>query len=121
MTSIADFHGVEEYRLWLRMNRLFSDYPPNDIMNAGRKNIERVESKVSGSIMHELVREWREPLENNDFLRLKALALEVSQHGDDMRQINPFKGIMSEEDRLDAIRTARDEQRRFLSHSSGRQ
>lgn len=35
MTSISDFRSIEEYRQWLRMDRLFSKYPVDRIRRWG--------------------------------------------------------------------------------------
>lgn len=111
MIGIHDFRSLEEYRQWLRMYRLFRDYPIDVIRSKGRERLPRVARHVNGEYYERLVRDWDAVLSDADPDRLRDVALEISQYGADMRQINPFKGIMSEEDRLQVIKDSRDEQR----------
>jgi hypothetical protein len=115
VTGVRDFRSLEEYRQWLRMRRLFNDYPLDVIRQKGLERIPRVMSKVSGSYYRQQVEEWHQALLDPDSTRLREIALDTSQYGVTMRQINPLYGIMKPEDVRRVIKDSRDEQRRVLS------
>jgi hypothetical protein len=57
-------------------------------------------------------------LADPDADRMRAVALDPTQYGVDMRQINPFQGVMSQEDLMLVIKDSRNEQRRVLSSAA---
>ncbi|MCI1674019.1 MAG: hypothetical protein LKI34_07390 [Bifidobacterium tibiigranuli] len=115
MVDITDFRSVEEYRQWLRMYRLFRDYPIESIRHKGLEHLPGIERHVGGEYFAKLMRDWRDALWDSDSDRIREIALDTTQYGIDMRQINPFQGVMSQEDVSRVIKDSRDEQRRVLS------
>jgi hypothetical protein len=118
MTGIRDFRSVEEYRQWLRMYRLFRDYPVEEIRTKGLEHLPRISQRVGGSYYERLVGDWDRALADPDADRMRAVALDPTQYGVDMRQINPFQGVMSQEDLMLVIKDSRNEQRRVLSSAA---
>lgn len=114
MTGITDFRSLEEYRQWLRMYRLFRDYPSDLIREKGLEHLPRIRRKVGGSYYRDLVSDWESALRDSDPDRMRSIALDESQYGIDMRQINPFQGVMSQQDLMNVIKDSRNEQRRVL-------
>lgn len=119
MPNIQDFRSLEEYRQWLRMFRLFRDYPTEQIRTKGMEHLPRIMKKVGGTYYERLTNDWADALNDPDARHMRNIALDMTQYGIDMRQINPFQGIMSQEDLMSVIKDSRNEQRRVLSSSSG--
>ena len=109
MTSVKDFERVEEYKSWLRHYRLFRDYPIDRIREAGLRYLPSIASVVQGEIMFDLMSQWKWVLEHGSNADLRKFALEVSSAGTDRRQNTPLLGVMTDEDRLQALREARRE------------
>lgn len=117
MVDITDFRSIEEYRQWVYMACLLGDYPMDVIRARGLARIPRLRVKVRGDYNQRLLDDWQSALEGDDAV-LRTVALDRSQHGIDMRQNNPFAGIMSPEDNWRIVRETRDEQRRVLSSAA---
>ncbi len=118
MTSIGDFRSIEEYRQWLRMSRLFSKYPIEDIRRNGLERLPRLRQQLRGPYYTRLVDDWEHALLDPDPTRLRAIALDTTSYGINMRQNTPFSGLLSPEDNLRIIRESRNEQRAVLSSAS---
>lgn len=118
MTDIGDFHGIEEYRQWLRMDRLFSYYPIEDIRRNGLEHLPGLRRQLRGPYYTRLVDDWERALLDPDPTRLRAIALDTTPYGINMRQNTPFAGLLSPEDNLRIIKESRDEQRAVLSSAA---
>lgn len=111
MTGIRDFHGIEEYRQWLRMDCLFSRYPIEDIRRNGLERLPGLRRQLRGTYYTRLVDDWERALLDPDPEHLRAIALDTTSYGVDMRQNAPFARLLGQEDNLRIIRESRDEQR----------
>ena len=94
--SINDFERPEDYRQWLRMYYLFQRYPITEIRRGGLKYLPKIYKNVSRWYWP-YVDVWRDVL-REDSDRLIRLALSPSRYGVMMRQINPLKGIMDQDE-----------------------
>lgn len=119
MTDIRDFRDVVEYRQWLRMYRLFRDYPVEDIRAAGLRHLPRMAAKMGGDYYDRLVADWRAALDDPNASRMRSIALDTTSYGVEMRQINPFQGVMTQEDLWKVIQDSTNEKRRLLSSAAG--
>lgn len=118
MTSISDFRSIEEYRQWLRMNRLFFKYPVERIRRWGLARLPEVRSVVDGDYFQRLLDDWESTLRDPDPAGLRAIALDTTSYGINMRQNNPLSGLLGEEENWRIIRESRNEQRAVLSSAA---
>lgn len=115
MTGISDFRSIEEYRQWLRMDRLFSRYPVDRIRRWGLSRLPEVRSMVNGDYFQQLLDDWESALHDPDPSGLRSVALDTTSYGINMRQNNPLSGLLGEEENWRIIKESRDEQRAVLS------
>lgn len=115
MASIQDFRSIEEYRQWLRMDCLFSKYPIDEIRRNGLDHLPSLRANLSGTYYNGLVDDWERALMDPDPSHLRAVALDTTSYGINMRQNTPFAGILKPEDNLRIIKESRSEQRTVLS------
>lgn len=62
MTDIGDFRGIEEYRQWLRMSRLFSKYSVARIRRWRLGRLPKVRSMFNGDYFQCLLDDWESAL-----------------------------------------------------------
>lgn len=115
VTGISDFRSIEEYRQWLRMDRLFSRYPVDRIRRWGLSRLPEVRSMVNGDYFQRLLDDWESALHDPDPSGLRSVALDTTSYGINMRQNNPLSGLLGEEENWRIIKESRDEQRAVLS------
>jgi len=84
--------------------RLRSDGPA--VRAKARSNLPKVSAHVHGPQAQGWVREWAEALDGPTG-ELVALLIREDAHGVDMRQVSPFAGVLSDDERTTAIRRAR--------------
>lgn len=118
MTDINDFRSIEEYRQWLRMNRLFSQYPIDQIRQWGLAQLPKVRSAVNGEYFQRLIDDWEGLLLNPDPSGLRTVALDTTPYGINMRQNNPLSGLLGEEENWRIIKESREEQRTVPSSAA---
>ena len=112
---VNDFERPEDYRIWLRLWYLFQRYDMRTIRVGSLKRIPGLYRSVSVGCYPD-VSVWRDVLmEDSD--RIVRLSLSVTQRGVHMRQLNPFKGIMTQDEVSEIIREYRDERRGLLNKS----
>ncbi|GEL94816.1 helix-turn-helix domain-containing protein [Cellulomonas composti] len=85
--------------------RVRADGP--EVREMAKANLEKVSRTVRGPQASAWVREWSEALEGPTGALIDLLVRE-DEHGVDMRQVSPFAGVLSAEDRVAAIRRARE-------------
>lgn len=98
-----------EERISLELHRAVARRLRKDgasIRDKARSNLPHVSSNVHGPQAREWVREWSEALDGPTG-RLVDLLVREDEHGIDMRQVSPFAGVLSDEERAAAIRRAR--------------
>lgn len=118
MTDIRDFRSIEEYRQWLRMNRLFSQYPIDQIRQWGLAQLPEVRSMANGDYFQQLIDDWEDALHDPDPSGLRTVAFDTTPYGINMRQNNPLSGMLGEEENWRIIKESRDEQRAILSSAA---
>ena len=84
--------------------RLRRDGP--SVRAKAKANLPKVESKAHGPQAADWVRQWRAALDGPTG-ELVDLLVRQDEHGVDMRQVSPFAGVLSDDERADAIRRAR--------------
>jgi transcriptional regulator with XRE-family HTH domain len=98
-----------EERVSLEMHRAVARRLRTDgaaVREKARANLPQVRSSVRGSQAQAWVREWGEALDGPTG-DLVDLLVRQDEHGIDMRQASPFAGVLSDEERVAAIRRAR--------------
>jgi hypothetical protein len=71
-----------------------------------KSNIDNFKSGIDPRSLHYIL-EWEERF-NQGAEHLFAIALEDSEHADDLRQCSPFGGILTDEERLTYIASGSD-------------
>lgn len=84
-------------------NRL--DVEPQPVLERGRRNLDRMRLQRRDSLSIQWIDEWRRLLDGS-IVDLKTAMLDIGHHADDMRQMSPFAGVLSQDERLLAIRKA---------------
>ncbi|MGN8244930.1 helix-turn-helix domain-containing protein [Cellulomonas soli] len=84
--------------------RLRADGP--GVRARAKANLETVSRTVHGPQAQEWVREWSDALAGPTG-ELVDLLVRQDEHGIDMRQVSPFAGVLTEDERAAAIRKAR--------------
>lgn len=93
-----------QYRLHRALvDRLLRD--PGDYKDVARKNIARSRELVRGTVAHGWLDEW-ERLAEGPLDELLDVCLRPDEHGVVMRQVSPFAGLLSDDERVAAIRQA---------------
>jgi transcriptional regulator with XRE-family HTH domain len=78
---------------------------PDEVLSAVGPNIERMRQVVRGPRAHEWLDEWQR-LAKGDLGTLIGVMLGTDQHSIDLRQNSPFAGVLSRDERIDAIERA---------------
>jgi transcriptional regulator with XRE-family HTH domain len=73
--------------------------------SAALANMARMQEVVGSNPSQELLDEWRRALENGP-AEVRTILLDRSDHGHDMRQMTPFAGLLSDDERLAALAVA---------------
>lgn len=68
---------------------------------AGKRHLPQVRSRVRGAYYTQMMDDWERAL--GDFESLRALLLRTDEYGIDARQVCPILGILSREERWEAI------------------
>jgi transcriptional regulator with XRE-family HTH domain len=79
---------------------------PDEVLAVVPGNVERMREHVHGPMAHAWLDEWL-TLSRGQLGDLLNVMLATGQHGIDMRQVTPFAGILTHEERLAAIERAR--------------
>lgn len=79
---------------------------PAVVIEKARANLDRLRENVSGRHAHEWVNDWAMALDG-PIGGLIDLCLRQDEYGIDMRQVSPFAGVLTQEERLAAIRVGR--------------
>lgn len=78
---------------------------PQEIKALALKNLDRMESKSRAPIARSWLRDWRS-LINGPIDELRKAMLADTEVARELRQLSPFAGAISQDERLDAIRKA---------------
>lgn len=81
------------------------DENPEEVISKGLDNIAQMLPRQRSSISKDWVSKWDQLLRGN-VEHLKQVILEMSSEAEDLRQMSPFLGVLTEEERLLAIRKA---------------
>jgi hypothetical protein len=93
---------VELHRTLLA--KLLGDLGP--VRDIARRNIAKMRKSVRGPQAQEWLDEWTELIEDPG-PRLIDVFLNGDEHSIDLRQVSPFAGVLTQEERLAAIERAR--------------
>jgi hypothetical protein len=85
------------------LGKLIGDF--DGVRKIARRNLARSRSTVRGDQARAWLDEWSDLLDGPPE-RLVDLLLGTDEHSIDLRQVSPFAGVLSEEERLAAIRRA---------------
>jgi hypothetical protein len=86
------------------VRRLRAD--PDAVRAKARANLDTVRRNVTGPRAHEWVNDWAMALDG-PLPALIDLCLRQDERGVDLRQVSPFAGVLSQDERLAAIREGR--------------
>ena len=78
---------------------------PEEVISKGLDNVVQMLPRQRSSISKDWVCTWGQLL-RGDIERLQQVMLEMSSEAEDLRQMSPFRGVLSKEERLLAIRKA---------------
>jgi len=78
---------------------------PQTVLSKARSNLQRMRARTRDAYASGWVREW-ESLVTGDVTALVAGMLRPDERGIDLRQMTPFAGVLSQEERLVAIHKA---------------
>lgn len=79
---------------------------PDPVLRRARVNLDALRRNVSGPRAHEWVNDWALALDG-PVPALIDLCVRQDEYGIDMRQVSPFAGVLTPEERLAAIRAGR--------------
>lgn len=79
---------------------------PQPVLSKARTNLQRMASRTRGAHAHGWVAEWNTLVNGGDINRLVESMLGTDERGIDLRQMTPFAGVLSQEERLVAIHKA---------------
>ena len=101
--------GRPEERVQLELHkavarRLRTD--PDLVLDKARANLATLRANVSGARAHGWVNDWATAL-NGPLPALIALCVRQDEYGIDMRQVSPFAGALTQDERLAAISKGR--------------
>lgn len=96
-----------ERRSW-RLHRQISSHLTRDSLVDWRpiirRNLSRLESNTQGEPHAGNIHEWRRLVDMNDVLGVHRLLTGLDRHSIEMREVSPFGGVLSEEERLQVLR-----------------
>ncbi len=79
---------------------------PAAVVTKARANLDRVRQNVSGPRARAWVEDWARALDG-PLSALIELCLRQDEYGIDMRQVSPFAGVLTTDERMAAIRAGR--------------
>lgn len=103
-----DLEARREYRVALELHRALAAKLPTEherIRAIGHRNIAKMLESQLSPIARSWVDQWAELLDG-DPLQLKVAMLAPGLDAADMRQMAPFAGALTQEERIDAIQRA---------------
>lgn len=78
--------------------------PSIPYVEIAKRNIDRMRSAVHGVSMGRCLDTWAE-LISGPFIRMESASLADDEHGRELRALNPFTGVLAQEERLGAIQS----------------
>lgn len=98
-----------ELRSW-RLHRQISSLLNSDSLGEWgptlHKNVDRLESNLRGEPHLSNLREWRRRIDEGDVLGLHRVLTGLDRHSIEMREVSPFGGILSQDERQQALNEA---------------
>lgn len=79
---------------------------PQSVLSKARTNLQRMASRTRDAYAQGWVAEWNTLVNSGDINRLVEGMLRPDERGIDLRQMTPFAGVLSQEERLVAIHKA---------------
>jgi len=79
---------------------------PQPVLRKARINLQRMSSRVRDAYAQDWVAEWDALINGGDINRIVGAMLRADERGIDLRQMTPFAGVLSQEERLVAIHKA---------------
>jgi hypothetical protein len=79
---------------------------PEPVLSKARTNLQRMASRTRDAYAHGWVAEWNTLVNGGDMNQLMESMLGPDERGIDLRQMTPFAGVLSQEERLVAIHKA---------------
>jgi hypothetical protein len=86
------------------LSKLLGDLGP--ARDVARANLDRMRSSVRGAQAQAWLDEWSQLIDNPG-PRLIDVFLGEDEHSTDLRQVSPFAGVLTQDERLAAIERAR--------------
>ncbi len=71
-------------------------------------NVPKLRDTVRGPLAHEWIDQWEGALRKGSVSELIELCLSPGERGIDLRQVGPFAGVLTDKERMAAIRRARN-------------
>lgn len=99
----------QEDRFGYELHRLVAGWLPErseEIRSIGLRNLARMRERPGSSRRKMWLDEWDKLLRAKDE-ELAAGMLQLNELGNDMRSITPFAGVLTQSERLEALRRAR--------------
>jgi len=94
------------------------DERPNEVISKAMENVANMRSKKRDPFSLGWVSLWEQRLQG-DLERLKESMLEISTDAEDLRQMSPFSGVLSDGERLLAIKKAAKYASRITGNRNG--
>lgn len=97
-----------ENRVTFELHRAVAEHleqNPSEVISKGMENIARMRSQNRDPLSRDWVDRWENIL-RSDVGLLKEFLLEISHDAEDMRQMSPFLGVLSNDERVLAIKKA---------------
>ena len=94
-------------REWHRDIALHLIRDPESVLERARKNLPNIRRRVRGSLATGWVDEWQDLVAERRLGGLVDVLVGQDQRSIDMRQVSPFAGVLSQEERLAAIGRAK--------------
>lgn len=79
---------------------------PQPVLSKARANLQRMASHTRDVHAQGWVTEWNTLVDGGDITRLVESMLQPDERGVDLRQMTPFAGVLSQEERLVAVHKA---------------
>jgi Homeodomain-like domain len=79
---------------------------PQPVLGKALTNLQRLAARARDPYARGLVAEWRSLVDGGDLNRLIEVMLDPAERGIDLRQMTPFAGVLTQEERLLAIHKA---------------
>ncbi|MHA6667483.1 hypothetical protein ACX3O0_01300 [Homoserinimonas sp. A447] len=98
-----------EDRMTLELHRLVVDklaIDPGAVLAVVPENLAVLRAGVRGPVAHEWLDDWERLTSTGPLDELIAVMLGTDQRSISMRQVGPFNGVLTQEERIEAIRKA---------------